>query len=135
MCAFPTWGAALSCILQFDEPREGFVNDALMTAMGAPWLNTKIVVAVSPDTDIDDARDVYHAIATRLRSIARHDHRPEHARLALMILRRSRSRAKRPGASSARSASMPPRKSRHDPADFERAWPRNWGKIRLEDFL
>ena len=52
---FPTWGAALSCILQFDYPREGFVNDALMTAMGAPWLNTKLVVAVSPDTNIDDA--------------------------------------------------------------------------------
>ena len=62
---FPTWGAALSCILQFNYPREGFVNDALMTAMGAPWLNTKLVVAVSPDTDIDDAREVYHAIATR----------------------------------------------------------------------
>ena len=44
---FPTWGAALSCILQFNYPREGFVNDALMTAMGAPWLNTKLVVAVS----------------------------------------------------------------------------------------
>ena len=62
---FPTWGAALSCILQFDYPREGFVNDALMLAMGAPWLNTKLVVAVSHDTDIDDAREVYHAIATR----------------------------------------------------------------------
>ena len=22
-----------------------------------------------------------------------------------------------------------------DPADFERAWPRNWGKVRLEDYL
>ena len=62
---FPTWGAALSCIIQLTAPREGFVNDALMTAMGAPWLNTKLVVAVSPDTDLDDPADVYHAIATR----------------------------------------------------------------------
>src|SRR5262249_50191447 len=37
----------------------------LMLAMGAPWLNTKLVVAVSPDTDLDDPGDVYHAIATR----------------------------------------------------------------------
>ena len=37
---FPTWGAALSCIIQFSYPREGMVNDALMLAMGAPWLNT-----------------------------------------------------------------------------------------------
>ena len=27
------------------------------------------------------------------------------------------------------------RKSRHDPADFERAWPINWGKVRMEDYL
>ena len=26
-------------------------------------------------------------------------------------------------------------KSRHDPTDFERAWPRNWGKVKLEDYL
>jgi hypothetical protein len=26
-------------------------------------------------------------------------------------------------------------KSRHNPADFERAWPRNWGKVKLEDYL
>ena len=26
-------------------------------------------------------------------------------------------------------------KSRHDPADFERAWPKNWGKVKLEDYL
>ncbi len=62
---FPTWGAALSCILQFEYPRQGFVNDALMLVMGSPWLNTKMVVAVSPDTDIDDPGSVYHAIATR----------------------------------------------------------------------
>jgi hypothetical protein len=26
-------------------------------------------------------------------------------------------------------------KSRHDPADFERAWPKNWGKVKLADYL
>ncbi|MBI2316640.1 MAG: UbiD family decarboxylase, partial [Betaproteobacteria bacterium] len=62
---FPTWGAALSCIIQFEYPRQGFVNDALMLILGSPWLNTKMVVAISPDTDIEKASDVYHAIATR----------------------------------------------------------------------
>ena len=80
---FPTWGAALSCILQFDYPREGMVNDALMLAMGAPWLNTKLVVAVSPDTNLDDPGDVYHAVATSLRPGPRCDHRAEYPRLAL----------------------------------------------------
>ena len=53
---FPTWGAAVSCIIKIEYPRQGFVNDALMQCMGAPWLNTKMVVAVSPDTDVDDPR-------------------------------------------------------------------------------
>ena len=80
---FPTWGAALSCILQFDYPREGMVNDALMTAMGAPWLNTKLVVAVSPDTDLDDAGRRLSRHRDALRSGARRHHGAEHARLAL----------------------------------------------------
>jgi hypothetical protein len=28
-----------------------------------------------------------------------------------------------------------PVKARHNRADFERAWPRNWDKVRLEDYL
>ena len=105
---FPTWGAALSCILQFDYPREGFVNDALMTAMGAPWLNTKMVVAVSPDTDLDDPGDVYHAIATRCDPARDIIIVGEHARLALRSRPPSRSKASIRGGSSARWASMPP---------------------------
>jgi hypothetical protein len=26
-------------------------------------------------------------------------------------------------------------KARHNKADFERAWPRNWGKVFLKDYL
>lgn len=131
---FPTWGAALSCILQFDYPREGFVNDALMLVMGSPWLNTKLVVAVSPDTNIDDPGDVYHAIATRV----------DPAR-DVFVVPNTRGSLYDPSA-----MPMPDLypwrlvgkmgvdatvKSRHDPADFERAWPINWGKVRLEDYL
>ncbi len=131
---FPTWGAALSCILQFNYPREGFVNDALMTAMGAPWLNTKLVIAVSPDTDLDDPADVYHAIATRC----------DPAR-DVVIVGNTRGSPYDPSAKPI-EGQHPWRtvgkmgidatiKSRHDPADFERAWPRNWGKVKLEDYL
>ena len=133
---FPTWGAALSCILQFGYPREGMVNDALMLAMGAPWLNTKLVVAVSPDTNLDDPGDVYHAIATRC----------DPARDVIMVPNTRGS----PYDPSARplEGHYPWRivgkmgidatvKSRHDPADFERAWPRNWGKVlkTISDYL
>jgi len=131
---FPTWGAAVSCILQFDYPREGFVNDALMLAMGSPWLNTKMVVAVSPDTDLDKPAEVYHAIATRC----------DPAR-DIIIVPHTRGSPYDPSA--APLASDPfwrtvgklgidaTIKSRHDARDFERSWPKHWGKVRLEDYL
>ncbi len=131
---FPTWGAALSCIIQFSYPREGFVNDALMTAMGAPWLNTKMVVAVSPDTNLDDPADVYHAIATRC----------DPAR-DVIIVPGTRGSPYDPSAKPLEGHNPwrivgkmgidATAKARHDPADFERAWPRNWGKVRLADYL
>lgn len=131
---FPTWGAALSCILQFDYPREGFVNDALMLAMGSPWLNTKMVVAVSPDTNLDDPADVYYAIATRC----------DPARDMIVVPHTRGS----PYDPSAQPLAREPFwrtvgklgidatiKSRHDPKDFIRSYPRHWGKVNLGDYL
>jgi 2,5-furandicarboxylate decarboxylase 1 len=131
---FPTWGAALSCLIQFDYAREGMVNDALMTAMGAPWLNTKLVVALSPDTNLDDPAEVYHAIATRC----------DPAR-DIVIVPGTRGSPYDPSARPL-EGQHPWRvvgkmgidatiKSRHNAADFERAWPKDWGKVRLEDYL
>ena len=131
---FPTWGAALSCILQFDYPREGFVNDALMLAMGSPWLNTKMVIAVSPDTNLDDPADVYYAIATRC----------DPARDMIVVPHTRGS----PYDPSAQPLAREPFwrtvgklgidatiKSRHDPKDFIRSYPRHWGKVNLGDYL
>jgi UbiD family decarboxylase len=131
---FPTWGAAVSCILQFEYPRDGFVNDALMLVMGSPWLNTKMVVAVSPDTDIDDPASVYHAIATRC----------DPSR-DLIVVGNTRGSPYDPSAQPL-EGKYPFRivgkvgvdatvKSRHDSADFERAWPLNWGKVHLKDYV
>jgi UbiD family decarboxylase len=131
---FPTWGGALSCILQFDYPRHGFVNDALMAAMGAPWLNTKIVVAVSPDTDLDDAASVYHAIATRV-DPARDVIIVPHTRGSPYDPSAQPIEGKSPFRTVGKMGIDGTRKSRHDAADFERAWPINWGKVRLEDYL
>ncbi len=131
---FPNWGGALSCIIQFDYPRQGFVNDALMMTMGAPWLNTKLVVAVSPDTNLDEPGDVYHAIATRA----------DPAR-DVIVVPNTRGSLYDPSAVPL-EGSYPLRivgkmgidatiKSRHGKADFERAWPRNWGKVFLKDYV
>jgi UbiD family decarboxylase len=131
---FPTWGAALSVIIQVEAPREGFVNDALMQCMGAPWLNTKMCVAVSPDTRIDDPADVYHALATRV----------DPAR-DIIIVPGTRGSLFDPAAAPleghyphrvvGKIGIDATRKSRHDATHFDRAWPRGWGKVNLQDFL
>ena len=131
---FPAWGAAVSCIITIEYPRQGFVNDALMQCMGAPWLNTKMVVAVSPDTDVDDPADVYFAIATRV----------DPARDVFIV---PNTRGNFGDPSGAPLDGVYPhrvvgkigidatRKPRHDPADFDRAWPKDWGKVDLADYL
>ncbi len=131
---FPPWGAAVSCIIQIEYPREGFVNDALMQCMGAPWLNTKMVVAVSPDTDIDDARDVYYAIATRA-DPARDMFVVPHTRGSLYDPSAEPLAGHAPFRTVGKIGIDATAKPRHDVKDFERAWPRNWGKVKLEDFL
>lgn len=131
---FPTWGAALSCIIQFDYPREGFVNDALMLIMGSPWLNTKMVVAISPDTDINKASEVYHAIATRV-DPARDIFIVPGTRGSLYDPSAAPIADKHPWRIVGKIGIDATAKSRHDPADFERAWPVNWGSVRLADYL
>ena len=132
---FPTWGGALSCLIQFDYRHEGFVNDALMMTMGAPWLNTKMVVALSGDTDLDSPADVFHAIATRVDPAT-----------DVFVVPRTRGSLYDPAATPLPAAHYPFRlvgkmgidatiKRRHDAADFTRAWPMNWGRVDLADYL
>ena len=110
------------------------VNDALMLAMGAPWLNTKLVVAVSPDTNLDDPGDVYHAVATRC----------DPARDVIIVPNTRGSpydpsarplEAQYPWRVVGKMGIDATRKLRHDLHDFDRAWPKNWGKARLTDYL
>ncbi|MCY4245253.1 MAG: UbiD family decarboxylase [Gammaproteobacteria bacterium] len=131
---FPTWGAAVSCIIQIEYPRRGFVNDALMQCMGAPWLNTKMVVAVSPDTDVNNPAEVYMAIATRA----------DPAR-DMFIVPNTRCNFGDPSGAPVEDAYPhrtvgkigidATRKPGRPPADYNRAWPKNWGKVNLADYL
>jgi len=131
---FPTWGAAVSCLIQIEAPREGFVNDALMQTMGAPWLNTKMVVALSPDTDLDSPGDVYHAIATRC-DPSRDIIIVDNTRGSLYDPSARPIEGDAPWRVVGKIGIDATRKDRHEAADFERAWPKNWGKVDLKDYL
>ncbi len=140
---FPPFGGALSCVIQLAPRMDGQVTDALLAVMGSPWANTKLVIAVDPDVDIYDAKELYHAIASRV----------DPSR-DVIIVPNARGLPFDPSATpveeageaavAARfpslvgkmgiNATMPPA-YRHNRKDFERGWPIHWGKVRLEDYL
>lgn len=132
---FPTWGGAMSCILQVHGiPRDGQINDALMMMMSCPWNNAKLSVAISEDTDIDDPGAVYHAIATRCDPA-----------LDMFMVPRTRGSAWDPSAAPLAGEILArvvgkmgldcTVKKRYDAADFDRAWPIGWGQTKLKDYL
>ena len=53
-------------IIQVEPHIDGQVTDALLAVLGSPWPNTKMAIAVDPDIDIYDYRDVHYALATRV---------------------------------------------------------------------
>ena len=133
---FPTFGGAMSCILQLSSiPREGIINDALMMMMSCPWNNAKMSVAISDDTDISSAAAVYHAIATRC----------DPSR-DIFIVDRTRGSLWDPSAKLIPDDPSGHRvvgkvgidatiKARHDVQDFELAWPEGWDEAKLEDYV
>ncbi|MGH7906852.1 MAG: UbiD family decarboxylase [Candidatus Binataceae bacterium] len=140
---FPAWSGAMSCILQVAPAADGQVNDALLAVMGAPWMNTKLVVAVDPDINIHDPADVYFALSTRA----------DPAR-DVIIVPNTRGNPMDPSATPVAEAgesailhrfpaivgkmgidATKPAPYRKNRKDFDRAWPVNWGKIKLDDYL
>ncbi len=102
--------------------------------MGAPWLNTKMCVAVSPDTKIDDAADVYHAMATRV-DPARDIVIVGNTRGSLFDPSGAPLEGHYPHRIVGKIGIDATRKTRHDAKHFDRAWPRGWGKVKLDDYL
>jgi len=140
---FPPWGGAMSCIIQVAPAFDGQVNDALLATMGAPWLNTKVVVAVDPDINIHDPADVYFAISTRV----------DPAR-QVIIVPNTRGNPMDPSVTPVAEAgkeaveqrfpsvvgkmgidATKPVPYRSTRKLFQRGWPINWGKVKIEDYL
>jgi len=140
--AYISAGGALLLVMQIEPRFEGQAKDALLAAMGS-FPNNKLVVAVDPDIDIFDERDVLYALATRVdpardmivvdgtrgwmfdpRSRPEVDASPDAERA------RHPSVASRWGVNATKPVSYRPGRS-----DYERAWPIDWATTRLEDYL
>lgn len=132
---FPQFGGALSCVIQLSPKHEGEVNDALLAVMGAPWLNSKMVVAVDEDVDPYDAQDVYWAIATRVNPAR-----------DIFVVPNVRGNQMDPSGTMTGDGSrrvngkwginatkpVPGAKNRQE---FFKAMPKHWGEVFLRDFI
>lgn len=141
---FPPGGGALSVIIQVEPAADGQVTDALLSVLGSPWSNTKMAIAVDPDIDIYDERDVHYAMATRV-DPGRDVTIVGAARgwifdpTARPILEAG------PAAGETRSPSLvgkwaidatkPAPYRAAERRNYERAWPIGWGEIQLSDYL
>ncbi len=141
---FPQGGGALCCLIQVEPTTDGQVTDALLSVMGSSWTNTKMVIAVDPDIDIYDYRDVQYALATRV----------DPSR-DVIIVPNSRGWPFDPSARPVVSSTPNSEDSRfpsvvgkwgidatkpvpyHERrrSSYERAWPPLWGETNLQDFL
>ena len=105
-----------------------------MLAMGAPWLNTKMVVAVSPGHRYRRRPRCLSRDGDARRSGARHRGRAAYPRIAVRSVRLP-IEGQEPHRLVGKIGIDATAKARHNIKDFERAWPVNWGKVRLEDYL
>jgi 2,5-furandicarboxylate decarboxylase 1 len=142
--AFPNGGGALLCAIQIEPAMDGQATDALLSVLGSTFMNAKMVVAVDPDIDIHDPRDLEYALATRV----------DPSR-DVLIVPNSRGWPFDPsahpvleaGEATARSrfpsvvgrwgidATKPVPYRSAERALYERAWPEHWGELKLADFL
>jgi UbiD family decarboxylase len=142
--AFPNGGGALLCAIQIEPAMDGQATDALLSVLGSTFMNAKMVVAVDPDIDIHDPRDLEYALATRV----------DPSR-DVLIVPNSRGWPFDPsahpvleaGEATARSrfpsvvgrwgidATKPVPYRAAERALYERAWPEHWGELKLADFL
>lgn len=141
---FPNGGGALLCVIQIEPAADGQATDALMSVLGSTFMNAKMVVAVDPDINIHDPRDIEYALATRV----------DPSR-DVLIIPNSRGWPFDPsahpvleaGEETARSrfpsvvgrwgidATKPVPYRTSERATYERAWPEHFGEVNLHDFL
>lgn len=141
---FPQGGVAQVVIIQVSPAADGQITDALLAVLWGPWTNMKMAIAVDPDINIYDYRDVQYALATRV-DPSKH----------VMIINNARIWPFDPVATPVEGASPHTAETRLpsvvgkwgidatkpvpyrsvERKNFERAWPMGWGEIKLEDFL
>lgn len=141
---FPQGGGSLSLIIQVEPLYDGQVTDALLAVLGSPWMNTKMAIAVDPDINIYDYRDVHYAVATRVNpskdlliidNARAFPFDPSAEVMAGTFPNTEETRFPSVVGKLGVNATKPVPFRSAERAFFERAWPIGWGKVMLKDYL
>lgn len=141
---FPQGGGSLSVILQVEPTYDGHVTDALLAVLGSPWMNTKVAIAVDPDINIYDYRDVHYALATRVnpsRDLIVIDNArafpfdPTGEVIAGAFPTTEETRFPSVVGKLGIDATKPVPYRAALRKNYERAWPIAWGEVKLQDYL
>lgn len=141
---FNQGGGSLMCVIQVEPKFDGHVTDALLSVLGSSWLNTKMVVAVDPDIDPYDYRDVIYAMATRVdpsRDVIVIDNAratpfdPSATPILEAFDDTAQTRFPSVVGKWGIDATKPVPYRTQERARYERAWPKHWGEVKLSDYL
>jgi len=141
---FPQGGAAQVAVIQVEPAMDGQINNALLAVLGAPWANVKMAIAVDPDIDIYDYRDLVYALATRVdpsRHVMTIDNcfiwpfDPSSTPVEGAFPHTQQTRLPSVGGKWGIDATKPVPYRAEERRNYERAWPIGWGEVRLEEYL
>jgi len=141
---FPQGGVAQAILLQVEPAFDGQIADALLAALWGPWANLKMAIAVDPDINIYDYRDVMFALATRV-DPSKHVTIINNARIWPFDPSATPVEGAFPHTADTRlpslvgkwgiDATKPVPYREAERKNYERAWPSGWEDVKLEDYL
>jgi 2,5-furandicarboxylate decarboxylase 1 len=127
-------------IIQLTPRVDGEVKGVLMAALSSNYLHHKIAVAVDDDVDPFDPSEIIWSISTKLNPVddvfiisGTRGHSLDSS--LPRISPKGVNPVIRVGSRMGIDATKPPLSRPEDRADFDRIFPRGYGKIKLEDFL
>jgi len=128
----------LAIVIKLRPKFEGQAKTALMAALSGPYLHPKLAIAVDEDIDASDMRQVMWSMTTRVhasRDVVMIPHTRTFPLDNISPISEGQNSFHRVGTKWLIDATKPPINQPDQRARFERAMPKNFDDVNLEDFL
>jgi 2,5-furandicarboxylate decarboxylase 1 len=128
----------LAIVIKLRPRFEGQAKTALMAALSGPYLHPKLAIAVDEDIDAGDVRQIMWSLTTRVhasRDVVMIPHTRTFPLDNISPIAEGQNSFHRVGTKWLIDATKPPLSHAEERARFERAMPKNFDEVNLEDFL